>query len=432
MFSFFFLIDYGFYAIMNKNGVFISVGRIIMNHLVGFDNSFSPQMPSPFAGLRAFFNRLRSRRRKNAWLAQGWSEKMTDFIDTSLINLGIHVPEEKHVFIMLFSAVLFSAVCHVVQVSAFLILGNAMLAILNFSSICIYVVCVALLVWQKPALCGLLFTAEITIVATIMSYLIGTETFLFSYFFVVLLIQMMIPYASWKVRLPAIAGIVFLLFVCFMIGNVFTPVVDIAPIRTFYTFFNILIGAGCIISIIAVNNQVNKILTLRTKRKLDQYRSEAHLDALTGLYNRRFAKIIFEEIANDANQHDSWCVAMLDIDNFKQINDKFGHDFGDTVLRRLADMIKSSLRKTDYVFRWGGEEFLLLLSNTTLHDSHQMLDKMRIKIQDSKLSTLRDSTFLTVTIGVSQCTLGLIEESIRASDKKLYKGKCSGKNMVVS
>ena len=158
---------------------------------------------------------------------------------------------------------------------------------------------------------------------------------------------------------------------------------------------------------------------------------EAHLDVLTGLYNRRYAKMIFEEITNNAEQHDAWCVAMLDIDDFKRINDCYGHDFGDVVLNRLAETIKSSLRKTDYVFRWGGEEFLILLRNSDIDDSYRILDKMCAKIRENKIYIKDREIRLTVTIGLSKCFDGDIEQSIKVSDQKLYKGKCEGKDTVV-
>ena len=120
-----------------------------------------------------------------------------------------------------------------------------------------------------------------------------------------------------------------------------------------------------------------------------------------------------------------------DIDDFKLLNDKYGHDFGDIVLQQLAENIKQSVRKTDYVFRWGGEEFLILLKNFDIKDSYFILDRMRIAIQDNKIYGLGHNVNLTVTIGLSKCLSSDIEKSIKKSDQNLYKGKASGKNIVV-
>ena len=358
-------------------------------------------------------------------------DKLFGMADSKLTKIGSKTPEEKHLLLLLFVAILFSAICHVVQIIFFLLIRNPTLALINFFSICTYVVCTVMLIKKRAVAAGIIFSSEITIVAVAIAYLIGTDTFLFSYFFVVLLIQMIIPYASWKIRIPIIVSIMVSLFISFIIGNTFSPLVDITPIKTVYSVFNIFIGAGSIIAIIAVSNFVHKMIWQINKINLDKYMDEAHLDALTGLYNRRYASIVFEEIRNNIEQCNACCIAMLDIDDFKQINDRFGHDFGDVSLHKLAEIIKASLRKTDYVFRWGGEEFIILLRNFDINESYRVLDKMRIKIQESEICFKEHTAHLTVTIGLSKCSGGNIEQSVKASDQNLYKGKCSGKNVVV-
>ena len=351
--------------------------------------------------------------------------------DSKLTKLGLNTPEEKHLFIILFAAILFSAACHVMQITFFLILGNLTLALINFLSICIYVVCLVLLNKKNTALSGVIFSVEVSVVAVLLAYLIGIDTFLFAYFFVILLIQMIIPYAGWKTRIPIMAGISVLVFISLFIGKTMLPVVDITPIKTVYSIFNIAVGISSIIAIIAVNNAVSKIILQFNKIKLDKYMDAAHVDSLTGLYNRRYAKLVFEEINSDAEQRDTWCIAMLDIDDFKHINDTYGHDSGDAVLREFARILKTSLRKTDYVFRWGGEEFLLLLRDTDISDSYYTLDKMRSRIQESDMNIAGKSIHATVTIGLSKCFSSDIDQSIKTSDRNLYKGKCIGKNIVV-
>ena len=352
-------------------------------------------------------------------------------IDLKLTKLGLNTPEEKHLFIMLFVIIGFSAMCHVTQIMFFCILGTMLLVAVNAMSILIYVICTILLIKKKPAAAGILFSSEISLASLALAYLAGIGTFLVSYFLVVLLIQMIIPYAGWKIRIPMIAMIVMLSLACFAITEIYEPLIDITSIKTAYSVFNILVGSGSVISIVAVNNAVNKVVEQLNKIKLDKYMDEAHLDALTGLYNRRYAKIIFERIHNNTEQHNMWCVAMLDADNFKHINDTYGHEAGDIVLHELAEIIKASVRKTDYVFRWGGEEFLLLLRNAEINDSYSTLDKIRVRIQERKIKIDGRVINLTVTIGLSKCFSGDIGQSIKISDQNLYKGKCTGKNVVV-
>jgi len=351
--------------------------------------------------------------------------------DVKITAMGVDTPEEKHVFITLTALVLCSALCHMMQILFFLYIGSALLVAINFVSVCVYVVCGALLVRKKLLAVGVLFSAEITLVGFVMAYLLGTDSYVFAYFYVILLVQMVIPYARWRVRLPIIVAILLFMAASFAIGILLEPVEDISKIKTMYSVFNLSVGANSIMAMVAVNNGVHYMIRQLNKIKLERYMDEAHLDALTGLYNRRYAKMIFDEIAADVEQHNAWCVAMLDIDDFKHINDAYGHDLGDEVLSRLSELIRSSLRKTDYVFRWGGEEFLLLLKNTDVRDSYYTLRKMCVKIQETEMNVKGQTIRLTVTIGLSKCTSGNIELCIKASDQNLYKGKCTGKNVVV-
>ena len=368
-------------------------------------------------------------KRKSANIA---FEKYIGRTDSVLIKIGASATEEKNLLVLLFAAILFSTLCHVIQILFFLFLGDTTLVIVNSFSICVYVVCTVLLVKKKPCAAGIIFSAEIAVVAVVISYLIGTDTFLFSYFFVVLLIQMIVPYAGWRIRIPTIVGILLMLLASFFIGNTLVPVTDITPIKTAYSIFNISIGAGSIIAIIAVSNTVHRIIVQFNKVKLDRYMDEAHLDALTGLYNRRYASIIFGEIQSDIEQHDAWCVAMIDIDDFKRVNDRYGHDFGDAVLIKLAEIMRTALRKTDYVFRWGGEEFLILLRTFDIDDAYRTLQKMREKINEVETSFEGQPVSVTVTIGLSKCSEGNIEESIKVSDRNLYRGKRAGKNVIIT
>ena len=354
-----------------------------------------------------------------------------DFIDQKTTQLGATTPEDKHRFATLLSAVFFSALCHVVQILFFYALGSGILISLNTCSLVIYCVCIVCVRRRRYTLAGILFSAEISVVGVIFAWLIGTDTVVFAYFFLILLIQMMIPYAPWRVRVPVIAFIFIALIAAFIIGESTMPVVDITPIRAGYSLFNLIVGFSGIISIVAANNAISKMIAQFARTQLNKYKNEAHIDALTGLYNRRYAELIFSEIKNDEEQHDLWSTAMLDIDDFKNINDVYGHDVGDIVLRDLAAMITSSLRKTDYVFRWGGEEFLLLLRNTDVNNSYNTLDKLRKKIKENEVDAKGQIIRFTVTMGLSQCTNGDVHKSISRSDENLYKGKRSGKNAVI-
>ena len=363
--------------------------------------------------------------------AQASLEKTIGTINSKLMDFGANTFEKKHLFIVLFATILFSTVCHILQIIIFLFWGNTTLALLNFLSICAYVLAIVLLTKGNPAAAGLIFSVEIAVTAVLLTLLIGSDTFIFSYFFVLLLVQMLVPYASWRVRIPVISSVFMLLFISFTLSVTFSPSIDIASIRFLYSIFNISVGASSMIAIVSVDNAVNKIISRFNKIQMNQYMDEAHFDELTRLYNRRYAQIMFDEISSDSEQSNAWCVAILDIDFFKHINDTYGHSAGDCVLQRLATIIRSSLRKTDYVFRWGGEEFLILLRNADIFDSYNALEKMRQIIQDSTIIAESHPITLTVTIGLCKCSGDNIAQCIEISDQNLYRGKRLGRNMVV-
>lgn len=156
----------------------------------------------------------------------------------------------------------------------------------------------------------------------------------------------------------------------------------------------------------------------------------AGIDALTGLYNRRSMDTILK---NAVNSGKTFSVIMCDIDDFKQINDAFGHNIGDEVLRRISENIVSLLRENDYVCRWGGEEILILAGGTPLKKAALAAERIRANIERIEIEKGEDLIMCTITAGVAESTeAGSIEEIIGLADDRLYSGKKSGKNKVVS
>ncbi len=159
-------------------------------------------------------------------------------------------------------------------------------------------------------------------------------------------------------------------------------------------------------------------------KKLEEF---AHKDSLTGLDNRRHLYQVSDAIIALAKREKSAIsIAMLDIDNFKQINDTYGHDVGDEVLINLSSLIKKNVRDSDVFVRYGGEEFILLLPNTPLNQALISLEKIRGLIAKSRL--IKDVP-VTVSVGVAEFKED-IDESIKRADKAMYRSKTTGKNRV--
>ena len=168
---------------------------------------------------------------------------------------------------------------------------------------------------------------------------------------------------------------------------------------------------------------------IQTNRKL------AHLattDPVTNLVNRR---IILSRIEQEKSRvergNKAFSLIMVDVDNFKQVNDRFGHGGGDYVLVTLAELISMSLRKQDEVARWGGDEFLIMLPETDMEGGIFVAEKIRNKIESTGFVYRELTIPVTITLGVGPCEANMgIGSCIRKADQALYIGKQAGKNRV--
>ncbi|MDC5720690.1 GGDEF domain-containing protein [Vibrio europaeus] len=182
-----------------------------------------------------------------------------------------------------------------------------------------------------------------------------------------------------------------------------------------------------VIGLIGVSTDITDIVELREKLA-----EQAYTDELTRLYNRRKIWQCFESSYKKARQQDSAlsCI-IIDIDHFKRVNDSFGHDFGDNVIVELANIIHSNLRKSDHCGRVGGEEFLIVLNDTTGKEAHDVAERLRHQFLESELNIL-ESPF-SLSCGVTQLSPNDSEflDLYRRADDALYKAKHLGRNQSV-
>ena len=153
-------------------------------------------------------------------------------------------------------------------------------------------------------------------------------------------------------------------------------------------------------------------------------------DPLTGLYNRRFAdEMLKQEKLTYKRYQTPFCILLIDLDNFKIINDVYGHDVGDKVLVAVANVLKRNVRESDIVARWGGEEFLILLRRIELEDAIKVAEKIRNAICQLKVLPVEG---ITASIGIS-CYSGEgdVYNLVRKADLALYQAKEQGKNCVI-
>ena len=155
----------------------------------------------------------------------------------------------------------------------------------------------------------------------------------------------------------------------------------------------------------------------------------ANYDTLTGIINRNTFTKIYNYLSKDEFAYPIGFI-LFDLDNFKEINDKYGHQVGDKVLKAVAEVVKKSLRKTDIFARWGGEEFTILLPHTDSEGSIKVAEKIRKTLENLYIPEL-DGRKITASFGVTTVKkFEPLEEVFSRVDKALYKAKEKGKNRV--
>ena len=176
-------------------------------------------------------------------------------------------------------------------------------------------------------------------------------------------------------------------------------------------------------------------LSLSNLKLREELRAEAIHDPLTGLFNRRYLEeTLPRELHRAQRAHSPLCVAMLDLDNFKRFNDTYGHDAGDSLLRELGRLLLGKLRKSDISCRYGGEEFVLVLPDSSAADAKQRMEQIRGQIKELKIPHGEQVlSAITVSAGVAQAEdpTANPSELLRAADTALYAAKNAGRDRVI-
>jgi diguanylate cyclase (GGDEF)-like protein len=177
------------------------------------------------------------------------------------------------------------------------------------------------------------------------------------------------------------------------------------------------------------------VFALRNAIRYQDALTLALLDPLTMIGNRKALETaIRRELPLAERHHQDLSILMIDVDHFKTINDSHGHDKGDQVLVAIAKTIQTVCRETDLIFRFGGEEFLVILRNTNIQGAHIIAERLRQQIAESRINTKNESISPTVSIGISSLHHGNKEKSqdlFKRADTALYKAKSAGRNCVM-
>jgi diguanylate cyclase len=171
------------------------------------------------------------------------------------------------------------------------------------------------------------------------------------------------------------------------------------------------------------------------RNELAEVKQASLIDALTGISNRKAFDTVLEQTVGDARTADSaFCLLLVDIDNFKVINDSYGHLVGDKVLRFVASTMKKNIKGHDLVARFGGEEFAVILPNTDLAGAYTVAEQIRQAISSSRLKDLHTGkaySRVTVSVGIARFDRNdLPNDLVDRADQALYAAKNGGRNRV--
>jgi diguanylate cyclase (GGDEF)-like protein len=231
---------------------------------------------------------------------------------------------------------------------------------------------------------------------------------------------------------PTIVSAAFAIFLSFV--NI-TPATDLIA-ENVVSAVNVFIFFGAVVFIMLAFytsiNAVEKELEISNK----QLKRAANTDFLTGALNRREFTNLFDNIKDKV----PFCIVMGDIDNFKTVNDTYGHDVGDNVIISAVHIMQSLLRPEDLIARWGGEEFLILLKNIKLSEAEALMKQIELGIRTAKIKNQNGYINFTMTFGITEYendspyppTKNLLYALTKETDRKLYFGKTHGKNIIIT
>ena len=279
---------------------------------------------------------------------------------------------------------------------------------------------------QRIAWSLLVVASVIVVQEPISTAFFGWQAGFWLYFMTLPQIMFLLREIRLDLKLVALVSLALLFIVRAMIAPGEVPIIDIdAELQSWLLRLNV------ITTLLAL--AVLAYLQAQTSAGLEEELSRIALtDPLTSLYNRRALVLMSNERMRAARRmQQTFAIAVLDIDHFKGINDRHGHETGDRILRQVATLLKTRLKAGDIPFRWGGEEFVVLFATSSLAAACVAAERLRLEMAQADVQTHLPA--FTVTIGVAEWRPGESCEALfERADAALYAGKSNGRNQVVA
>ncbi|MCR5816882.1 MAG: GGDEF domain-containing protein [Ruminococcus sp.] len=277
--------------------------------------------------------------------------------------------------------------------------------------------------------------AEIVIHAAAATVCVGAQADFIMFLLMIIPLAFLMPnknrYAPFVVMFVTVPLYGLLRFTYMEPGRELYNISDTAYPMIFYVI-NILVGAFVLMYVATIYTVINRYTGCKLRVQNEQLRVMASTDPLTKLDNRRaVGRKLAETAALCDETGKGYVVGIADLDDFKRVNDNFGHDMGDHVLEAAAGVIKDTLPEGGYASRWGGEEFLFVLPETGLQQGVATAEQMIKSVSELSFTSEDGTISVTVTIGICEGQPGdNVERVIGRADSRLYKGKNDGKNRV--
>jgi diguanylate cyclase (GGDEF)-like protein len=300
------------------------------------------------------------------------------------------------------------------------------MAIINILSVSVYIACIYLIKIKRYELILPIAYTEVTLHTLFASYYVGIDSGFYYYIFVLVIVSLIVKQKSIKVHIFKSLFFMSAFFILEMLFHYFTPIYIIdGEILFSLRFINFI--ALLIFSIPFMYYFISK--NLETEKLLYSYATK---DQLTGLYNRRYIDSIvdYEYSKRDFN---SLVLVLADIDFFKKVNDNYGHHCGDKVLIEVSKKLTECIRQEDKLSRWGGEEFLFFMPNSSVEDAKILIERVRKNIDELVFKCSgRNDIKVTLTFGIAQKQINeSFDKTLARADIALYDGKLSGRDCVV-
>lgn len=328
------------------------------------------------------------------------------------------------------------AFVHTTLIIFFLVNGVVPMVVFNIVSAVIYTACHMLIAREKYVLLYYITFSEVVLHSYTATILVGWPSGFAMY---ILAITPVVFYMHFSLSESATLKETLMIGLCAMLAFVTCKVISChiepsyviseRPAMIVYIYNSIITFVMILFfSLVFMREMLYSHNVLeKQNQRLDRM---AGVDALTGLYNRRSLSKFLDTAVMSGR---TYSIIMCDIDDFKKVNDTYGHDAGDEVLRSISSALTSSLRDGDYVCRWGGEEIVILATGTDVRVAAKVAERLRKAVDEMPITHGGQDIHCTITVSAADSTeKDNPSDIITLADNRLYAGKRSGKNCVVS